>query len=276
MEYFAKSKNTFLHCEEDNLPMMIPRTKSDETLKTSCDLLKDPSPIYRVEHKQDSDRVSFSSVQTAATQSQFMVESYVTGQRLSIETISTPTARDSTASLPARFTPGSRTSTSSMRDFRQSTSSLSCWTETFELGVEATIEELADERPMEENEKTTVMIRNIPCRYSQDELLDEITMLDLPFNFLYLPPARHSPGNLGYAFVNFVEPAHAALFIQIFSGHAFACQPKSKKRAVPCFAVLQGFQPNVAFYSTMKVSKSKYRPFIDAELAPADWIPRDC
>merc|ERR1719440_891035 len=64
----------------------------------------------------------------------------------------------------------------------------------------------ASETMIEESKWTSVMIRNIPCRYTQQELIDEIEMLGFVIDFLYLPPARRATGNLGYAFVNFVDP----------------------------------------------------------------------
>jgi hypothetical protein len=132
------------------------------------------------------------------------------------------------------------------------------------------VQDVAKANAVPEEEWTTVMVRNIPCRYSQNELLSEVAMLDLQFNFLYLPPARRSPGNLGYAFVNFVDNAQASMFIKLFDGHTFLYQPKSQKRAEPVFAKLQGFQQNVDFYSNMKVFKSKYRPFVNYEAGKSD------
>jgi hypothetical protein len=166
-----------------------------------------------------------------------LIESYITGNRFSCESFMDPT----------------------LTEGRQSVASI--------IIDRESIAEIADENQVPDEHKTTVMIRNIPCRYTQDELLAEVMMLDLPFNFLYLPPSRHSGGNLGYAFVNFVEPSHAAIFIQLFAGHQWAYQPRSKKVADPCFAILQGFEHNMQFYAKMKVSKSKKsRPFINREL----------
>jgi hypothetical protein len=130
------------------------------------------------------------------------------------------------------------------------------------------ITDLAAEQQIQDQDKTTVMIRNIPCRYSQAELLEEIRRFDMTFDFLYLPPARHSAGNLGYAFINFVKPKDAAEFIDIFEGHTWFFQPKSKKRGVPTFATLQGFAPNVEYYSKMKISKSKNRPYVNKDIHP--------
>jgi hypothetical protein len=128
------------------------------------------------------------------------------------------------------------------------------------------LEQFAVDHSLTKENWTTVMVRHIPCRYTQEELFIEVEEMNIAFNFLYLPPARRSIGNLGYAFINFLSRADAEKFIANFTGHSFRCQPNSKKRAEVIFAKLQGFQENVEFYSSAKVSKSKYRPFIDLDL----------
>lgn len=110
--------------------------------------------------------------------------------------------------------------------------------------------------------RTTVMIRNIPCRCTQDQLMEEVSKVSSEFNFLYLPSSRKRDGTLGYAFVNFVAPEEAARFIQDFGGHVFPRQPNSTKRAQCSYAILQGFKENVRFYRRSKVAKGEYRPYI--------------
>lgn len=57
---------------------------------------------------------------------------------------------------------------------------------------------------------TTVMVRNIPCMYTQEMLMEEWKDSG-QFNFLHLP--RDSGGTiLGYAFVNFLKGEDAAAF----------------------------------------------------------------
>jgi len=60
---------------------------------------------------------------------------------------------------------------------------------------------------------TTLMIRGLPCSFTQEMLmhfLDQNAGLAGKYDFFYLPRAGVSSYNLGYAFVNFVEPAQAA------------------------------------------------------------------
>jgi hypothetical protein len=127
------------------------------------------------------------------------------------------------------------------------------------------LEDFAVEHQIPSEDWTSIMIRNIPCRYTQSELIDEITMLGFIVDFLYLPPARRSSGNLGYAFVNFVDPKQTAEFLLVCQGYSFSLQPKSKKKAHIIYARLQGFEKNVEFYKVVKVSKTKNHPFVDYE-----------
>jgi hypothetical protein len=108
------------------------------------------------------------------------------------------------------------------------------------------------------------MIRHIPCKYSQEHLIEEISEFTTGFDFLYLPPARTSKTqkNLGYAFLNFREAAEAQKFICDFQNHHFKRHPNSMKRAEVSFAELQGFHQNMEFYKNSKVSKSRFRPYI--------------
>lgn len=110
--------------------------------------------------------------------------------------------------------------------------------------------------------KTTLMIRNVPGKMTQKELLKEIELTTPGCNFLYLPLSRRREGNVGYAFVNFKEPQLAVQFIGAFQDKIFTNHPNSKKFADVGYATLQGFKENVKFYRRSKVSKSANRPFI--------------
>jgi RNA recognition motif-containing protein len=127
------------------------------------------------------------------------------------------------------------------------------------------IEEIAP-LPMAEvkDDRTTIIIKHIPCRYKQQEIQDEISALGFDFDFVYLPHAQQSSSNLGYAFVNFVRSEDAMIFCDVFQGHHWKFQPNSKKRAEVEFAHIQGLDANIAYFykSHPATFKEKYRPFI--------------
>ena len=66
--------------------------------------------------------------------------------------------------------------------------------------------------------RTTIMIRNIPIKYT-DEILNE-TFKDFhgKYDCLYMPYDYEKNGNKGYAFINFVNPLHILLFHERFNG----------------------------------------------------------
>merc|ERR1719482_1973059 len=174
-EFFVVNRNGFVHCEQPTRELR--KSVSLPAQQLEALLQKSAAPLYHVQEEHLK-----GSASTVSTSTNLTVESFITGRRLSVASQLSD-----------------RNSVSSAENLESSRGSIA---------------DIAKDNEVPEESKTTVMIRNIPCRYAQDELIAEITMLDLPFNFLYLPPSRHSGGNLGYAFVNFVEPEMAELFIQ--------------------------------------------------------------
>lgn len=114
--------------------------------------------------------------------------------------------------------------------------------------------------------KTTAMLRNIPNRYTQASLLHEIDCAGFEgtYDFFYLPMDTHNRTNVGYAFINFVEPADMTRFTNLFSGYRFK-DHSSQKIARVSPAHLQGFHENVRHFSNRAVTHSRnsqYRPVI--------------
>merc|ERR1719215_686556 len=115
---------------------------------------------------------------------------------------------------------------------------------------------------------TTLMIRNIPGKYSQDDLIMDLKDqgFDSTYDFLYLPIDKSTANNVGYAFVNFVDPATAAKCMESFEGHLFArVQRTPNKLAKISVAHLQGLEKNLQHYekSVVNLSKEKrWRPLV--------------
>jgi len=105
------------------------------------------------------------------------------------------------------------------------------------------------ERPSETMDITTLMIRNVPRRYTEDAFVHEINKMAAPcdYNFLYLPWDTRKSANMGFAFVNFVSAEIAANVSQKHNGAPWGLV-NANKRIVMMPAHLQGLVDNLAHY----------------------------
>jgi len=103
---------------------------------------------------------------------------------------------------------------------------------------------------------TTVMMRNLPNKYTQRMLLTEINQVGFlgTFDFLYLPIDPETSANRGYAFLNFIDPSFAWMFKMSYEGRKMNRFNSSKVVSVMP-ATLQGFEANYTHYSTARVSR---------------------
>mmetsp|Transcript_8439 Transcript_8439/g.21364 ORF Transcript_8439/g.21364 Transcript_8439/m.21364 type:complete len:616 (-) Transcript_8439:160-2007(-) len=96
---------------------------------------------------------------------------------------------------------------------------------------------------------TTIMLRNIPNRYTRDMLIERLNQgYEGQYDFVYLPIDFNSKCNVGYAFINFRQPAVAASFISEFHGaKTAACLPgfSSSKVCEVDYARVQGRDANM-------------------------------
>ena len=109
--------------------------------------------------------------------------------------------------------------------------------------------------------KTTVMIRNIPNKYSQDFLLGllEAAGLNGSFDFFYLPVDFRNRCGLGYAFVNFVSFSAAVKAYKHFHNHRwdeFTGDFNSRKVCQVSYARVQGRDALVQHFKTAKFPSS--------------------
>jgi len=120
---------------------------------------------------------------------------------------------------------------------------------------------------------TTMMIRNIPGRYSQNDLMMDLNDLGLAgtYDFLYLPMDKATSANVGYAFVNFVQSSKAQQCMQAFEAFRFQRhQRSSNKWAKVSVAHLQGLEKNLAHYEKAAVNvckEKRRRPVVMANIA---------
>ena len=90
------------------------------------------------------------------------------------------------------------------------------------------------------DKRTTLIIRNIPNKYTISLLLDELkTNFENKFDILYLPQDYINNSNLGFGFINFVNHMHLILFYEEFVGKKWNCF-NSKKRCQLAYSKYQG------------------------------------
>merc|ERR1719394_693245 len=67
---------------------------------------------------------------------------------------------------------------------------------------------------------TTVMVRNLPVRCKQDELVQELngSGFEGSYDFVYMPCNFASGTSRGFAFVNFTMPTVAPHFVNMWNG----------------------------------------------------------
>jgi hypothetical protein len=116
---------------------------------------------------------------------------------------------------------------------------------------------------------TTVMIRNIPNRYTQKDLIQELKSLGFAgtFDFVYSPLDKGTMSNVGYAFVNFTGTDWAHKCMAKFQKYRFR---KHNKAAAASFAHIQGLDANLAHYENAAVNNAKLkqrRPMVFANIS---------
>eukprot|EP00405_Crypthecodinium_cohnii_P028419 CAMPEP_0206500448 /NCGR_PEP_ID=MMETSP0324_2-20121206/52468_1 /ASSEMBLY_ACC=CAM_ASM_000836 /TAXON_ID=2866 /ORGANISM="Crypthecodinium cohnii, Strain Seligo" /LENGTH=372 /DNA_ID=CAMNT_0053987573 /DNA_START=187 /DNA_END=1305 /DNA_ORIENTATION=+ len=110
--------------------------------------------------------------------------------------------------------------------------------------------------PVEWANTTTIMMRNLPNKYTQRMLLTEINQAGFlgTFDFLYLPIDPETNANRGYSFLNFVDPRFAWWFKNTYEGQKMA-RFNSNKVVSVVPATLQGFEANYAHYASSRVNR---------------------
>lgn len=125
-----------------------------------------------------------------------------------------------------------------------------------------------------EKQVTTLMIRNIPNRYSQRELINELKTLGFggTFDFLYIPLDLGTMSNVGYAFVNFVDNLWAEKCMESFQNYRFRRHRQVGKVAAVSVAHIQGLDGNLKHYEKSAVNTARLkqrRPVIMANISCA-------
>ncbi|CAH0488537.1 unnamed protein product [Peronospora farinosa] len=126
-----------------------------------------------------------------------------------------------------------------------------------------------------EDKRTTLMIRNIPNKYTQQMLLTEINRNHRGnYDFFYLPIDFKNKCNMGYAFINFIEAARIEAFHEEFNGQKWT-NFNSEKVCAISYARLQGKQAMVARFqnSSLLEKHESYRPLVFGSSGPSRGKP---
>lgn len=114
------------------------------------------------------------------------------------------------------------------------------------------------------DKRTTLMIRNIPNKYTQQMLLAEINAHHRGnYDFFYLPIDFKNKCNMGYAFINFMEAESIIPFYKEFDSQKWT-NFNSEKVCAISYARLQGKQAMITRFqnSSLLEKHESYRPLV--------------
>ena len=104
--------------------------------------------------------------------------------------------------------------------------------------------------------RTTVMIRNIPIKYTDEILNEALVEFHGKYDCLYMPYDYEKNGNKGYAFINFVNPLHILYFYEKFNGKKWVHFESSKICELNCahFQGINEIQKHAKNFKDLKKS----------------------
>ena len=124
--------------------------------------------------------------------------------------------------------------------------------------------------------RTTVMIRNIPIKYTDQILTEALSEFNGKYDCLYMPYDYEKNGNKGYAFINFVNPLHILYFYEKFNGKKWVHFESSKICELNCahFQGINEIQKHAKNYKGQK--KPNYYSINESEnlIIPLKYLPK--
>lgn len=109
-----------------------------------------------------------------------------------------------------------------------------------------------------------LQIRNIPNKYSQQMLLDEINVNhEGKYDFFYLPIDFKNRCNVGYAFISFLDPLFIPAFVREFEGQRWSNFNSDKVCSIS-YARIQGKAAMISRFqnSSLLEKDDEYRPLL--------------
>jgi len=109
--------------------------------------------------------------------------------------------------------------------------------------------------------QTTVLMRNVPTKYTQRIFLKEIRLqgFDKCIDFLYLPSDSRGKGNVGYGFINFVTIGFLSEFKKDFTEKKFRLYPTPTPITI-LMSTTQGWRENLVKVIRNNVLKRQVAP----------------
>ena len=120
------------------------------------------------------------------------------------------------------------------------------------------------------------MIRNIPNKYTQRMMLEELNRSHAhKFDFFYLPIDFKNRCNKGYAFLNVIDPRSVVSLHREFHGEKWR-NFKSDKQCAIYYAVIQGKSDMIERYQNSSVMQKDEtcRPLIFYSDGPRQGLPQ--
>ena len=123
--------------------------------------------------------------------------------------------------------------------------------------------------------RTTLMIRNIPNKYSQSLLLDSIDLKHKGrYDFFYLPIDFGNKCNMGYAFINLISPLDVISFYELWNDCRWSHFNSDKVCSIS-FARIQGrstLEQHFLASSVMTEDKGRRPMFFDNGIEVTDQL----
>lgn len=126
-----------------------------------------------------------------------------------------------------------------------------------------------------EEKRTTLMVKNIPNKYTQEMLLETISENHKGlYDFFYLPIDFKNKCNVGYSFINFIDPLSIPAFYMEFNQKRWSKFNSSKVCKIT-YARIQGKSAFIEHFrnSSLMNEEIKCRPLIFYGSGPQQGLP---
>jgi len=121
------------------------------------------------------------------------------------------------------------------------------------------------------NGVTTLVVRNVPARYTKEKLMQEWPA-DGTYDFLYLPFSLKQKRTAGFAFVNFTTHEAAVDFYSVWHGKSLRDQGTAKRLSISV-AEVQGLDENLRHVAASNIGRIKNPRYLPSVFCGLDEVP---